>query len=240
MKPSIQRVFYLNWNWTRRTILKWRRRDGARGRGERLAALKKLLLPTEGLLVTWCQRQALAGDASARAERPTVPVAFFIWGPGRILPVRVTSFSVEETLFSPTLYPLQATVSLGLEVLTPNVFKCRKSLSTDLAVAAYNFTKLQDDALAIAHIAKAAKISGWDAANLTNIMAALTPSAGTWKHATTLRSARPPAARSRRLRPRIPPPKPTRGAPAQANAAPGSPGKPLLGRSRMAFGVWLN
>lgn len=128
------------------------------GVADRLAALKKLLLPTEGLLGDLvASAKALAGDASARAERPTVPVAFFIWGPGRILPVRVTSFSVEETLFSPTLYPLQATVSLGLEVLTPDVFKCRKSLSTDLAVAAYNFTKLQDDALAIAHIAKAAK-----------------------------------------------------------------------------------
>ena len=72
-----------------------------------------------------------------------------------VLPVRVTSFSVEESVFLPTLYPLQATVSVGLEVLTPDVFKCQHSLSSDLAVAAYNFTKLQEDALAIAHIAKA-------------------------------------------------------------------------------------
>ena len=128
------------------------------GVADRLAALKKLVLPTEGLLGDLvASAKALLGDASARAERPTVPVSFFIWGPGRILPVRVTSFSVEETLFSPTLYPLQATVSLGLEVLTPDVFKCQSSLSADLAVAAYNFTKLQEDALAIAQIAKAAK-----------------------------------------------------------------------------------
>ena len=128
------------------------------GVADRLAALKKLLVPTEGLFGDLvASAQALLGDASARAERPTVPVAFFVWGPGRILPVRVTSFSVEETLFSPTLYPLQATVSLGLEVLTPDVFKCQSSLSADLAVAAYNFTKLQEDALAVAQIAKAAK-----------------------------------------------------------------------------------
>ena len=69
--------------------------------------------------------------------------------------MRVTSFSVEESVFLPTLYPLQAAVSLGLEVLTPDVFKCQHSLSSDLAVAAYNLTKLQEDALAIAHIAKA-------------------------------------------------------------------------------------
>jgi hypothetical protein len=128
------------------------------GVADRLAALKKLVLPTQGLLGDLvASAKALVGDASARAERPTVPVSFFIWGPGRILPVRVTSFSVKETLFSPTLFPLQATVSLGLEVLTPDVFKCQSSLSADLAIAAYNFTKLQEDALAIAHIAKAAK-----------------------------------------------------------------------------------
>ena len=99
--------------------------------------------------------QALVGGASAQATRPTVPVALFVWGPGRILPVRVTSFSVEEMLFSPTLYPLQVTVSLGLEVLTPDVFKGQSGISSDLAVAAYNFTKLQEDALAIAQIARA-------------------------------------------------------------------------------------
>ncbi len=126
------------------------------GVADRMAALKKLILPSRGLLGDLvASAQALVGGGSAQATRPTVPVAFFVWGPGRILPVRVTSFSVEESLFSPTLHPLQATVSLGLEVLTPDVFKCQSSLSSDLAVAAYNLTKLQEDALAIAHIAKA-------------------------------------------------------------------------------------
>ena len=80
-------------------------------------------------------------------------MVLFVWGPGRILPVRVTSFSVEESLFAPSLHPTQATVSLGLEVLTPDAFKCQKDITADLAVAAFNFTKLQDDTLAAAHIA---------------------------------------------------------------------------------------
>ena len=127
------------------------------GVADRIAALKKLIRPTKGLLGDLvASARALLGDTKAQAERPTVPVAFFVWGPGRILPVRVTSFSVEETLFSPTLHPLQAKVSLGLEVLTPDVFKCQSSLSSDLAVAAFNLSKLQEDALAVAHIAKAA------------------------------------------------------------------------------------
>lgn len=124
------------------------------GVADRLAALKKLTLPTEGLigdLVT--SARALAGKASKHAVRPTVPVVLFVWGPGRILPVRVTSFSVEETLFAPTLHPIQATVTLGLEVLTPDVFKCQHDITADIAVAAYNFTKLQEDTLAAAHIA---------------------------------------------------------------------------------------
>jgi len=124
------------------------------GVADRLAALKKLTLPTEGLigdLVT--SARALVGKAAKQAVRAAVPVVLFVWGPSRILPVRVTSFSVEETLFSPTLHPIQATVTLGLEVLTPDVFKCQRDITADIAIAAYNFTKLQEDTLAAAHIA---------------------------------------------------------------------------------------
>ena len=124
------------------------------GVADRLAALKKLSLPTEGLIGDLvASARALVGKAAKQAVRPTVPVVLFVWGPSRILPVRVTSFSVEETLFSPTLHPIQATVTLGLEVLTPDVFKCQRDITADIAVAAYNFTKLQEDTLAAAHIA---------------------------------------------------------------------------------------
>jgi hypothetical protein len=128
------------------------------GVADRLAALKKLTLPTWGLLGDLiASAQTLAGNASAHATRPTVPVVLFVWGPGRILPVRVTSFSVNETLFSPALYPIQATVSLGLEVLTPDVFNFQQDVTADLAIAAYNFTKLQEDALAVANVANTAE-----------------------------------------------------------------------------------
>ena len=124
------------------------------GIADRLAALKKLTLPTQGLFGDLlASAQALVGKANEHAVRPTIPVVLFVWGTGRILPVRVTSFSADESLFSPILYPLQATVSLGLEVLTPDVFKCQEDLTATLAVAAYNFTKLQEDALAVANIA---------------------------------------------------------------------------------------
>lgn len=120
------------------------------GISDRLAALKKLTYPSEGLFGDLVRNfQALTGDASCKVTRPTVPVILFIWGPGRILPVRVTSFSVTETLYSPMLDPWHAKVSLGLDVMTPDSFRSRGSLVEEVAVAAYSYTRLLDDVLAI-------------------------------------------------------------------------------------------
>jgi hypothetical protein len=49
---------------------------------------------------------------------PEAPLTLFVWGAKRILPVRLTSFSVTETQYDPNLNPIQAEVSLGLRVLT--------------------------------------------------------------------------------------------------------------------------
>jgi hypothetical protein len=59
---------------------------------------------------------------------------------------------VEETLFSPSLFPIQATVSLGLEVLTPDVFKCQSDEPAKKAIAAYLFTKQKENERAEAQI----------------------------------------------------------------------------------------
>ena len=76
-------------------------------------------------------------------------------GPGTVLPVRVTSISIEVTEFNARLYPLMAGVTLNLRVLTPESFKCKTTPATELARAAYEFTRLQEDALAIANFANA-------------------------------------------------------------------------------------
>jgi len=44
-----------------------------------------------------------------------LPVVLFFWGPGRIIPVRVTALSIEEQQFSPTLYPIRAKATIGLQ-----------------------------------------------------------------------------------------------------------------------------
>lgn len=121
-----------------------------------IAALQKLTQPTSGLIGDLVgSAKALIGEETGM-QRATVPVVLLILGPGVIYPVRVTSFSVEQKEFNPHLYPIYASVSLEFNVLTPDMFKCRHTAANDLAVASYNFTKLQENTLALLNIANSA------------------------------------------------------------------------------------
>lgn len=128
------------------------------GVADRIAAMEGLMEPEEegdGLLsdpVGTLQ----GGGGGAGVSRRVVPVVLFVWGPGRILPVRVTRFQVEEEAFLPSLYPLRATVGLSLQVFTRESFE---TLGRDLtaneerALAVYQYTRAQTRALAAANIA---------------------------------------------------------------------------------------
>jgi len=96
-----------------------------------------------------------AADVIARRE---VPIVLFFWGPGRIVPVRITSFSVEEQQYSPLLYPIRAKVSIGLRVLDENDLvnvegDTRNTATVAIAKACYKFTQAQKEALAMANMA---------------------------------------------------------------------------------------
>jgi hypothetical protein len=131
----------------------------ATGVAAQIAAIKKLIEPSQGLFGDLiASAQALVGGAvDAQMTRPSIPVSLLVMGPGLILPIRITSISIEVTEFTPTLYPHMATVTLDLRVLTPEVFKCKTTAATSLAIAAYEFTRLQEDALGVLKIASAAK-----------------------------------------------------------------------------------
>ena len=45
------------------------------------------------------------------------PLTLFVWSKSRVVPVRLTDFSITEEAFDPTLNPIRAKVSLGLRVL---------------------------------------------------------------------------------------------------------------------------
>lgn len=121
-----------------------------------LAALRKLTQASEGLLGDLTASfKDLTGTAGGEAKRPTVAPTLLVLGQRVVLPVRITSFSVDETMHSPTLYPIMATVSLDMEVMTPDMFRCTDSPAGRIAVAAYEFTRLQEDAAAVLNIANA-------------------------------------------------------------------------------------
>lgn len=49
---------------------------------------------------------------------PEAPLVLFVWSKNRVVPVRVTDFSVTEEAFDPALNPIRAKVSLGLRVMS--------------------------------------------------------------------------------------------------------------------------
>ncbi len=125
------------------------------GVADRISALEMLLYPVgDSLLGSLLPGLFGSGEAVPRSE---VPVCLFAWGPGRILPVRLTSFSVEEQAYSPTLFPLRPSVTVGLQVLTDQAFVkppgVAQSISEQLAGTAYKYTRGQRELLARANLA---------------------------------------------------------------------------------------
>lgn len=80
-----------------------------------LAALEGLLHPPMPLVVA-NQALALAGGAFIAGE--PVPIALLVWGPSRVLPVRVDSIAITEQAFDVNLNPILAKADVSLQVLT--------------------------------------------------------------------------------------------------------------------------
>ena len=80
-----------------------------------LAALEMLLYPKSALVIA---NEVLANLGIIEIIPPEAPLTLFIWGPKRVLPVRLTDLSITEEAFDPNLNPIRAKVSLGLRVLT--------------------------------------------------------------------------------------------------------------------------
>jgi hypothetical protein len=80
-----------------------------------LAALEVLLYPRSGELVA---ANSEAASGSLEIAPMLAPLPLFVFGPKRIVPVRVTELSITEEAFDTKLNPIRAKVSLGLRVLT--------------------------------------------------------------------------------------------------------------------------
>jgi len=126
------------------------------GVADRIAALEKMLFAVDtpvGNLLTPILSSVFSGLPQP-PKRKTVPVTMLVWGAGRVVPVRITSYAIEEQLFLPSLYPIQAKVSIAFLVLTPDVFKCLTGPTVDTAIAAYTQFRKQQDDLAAGQIAR--------------------------------------------------------------------------------------
>ncbi len=117
----------------------------------RLAALEMLLYPVTGGAMSQLLGQASAalglGGGSPPVTRTvpasTVPVVLFMWGPFRIVPVRVTGLTITEKLYDAALNPIHAEVQLKLRVLTPAELEAATAdndVLANLATVAYTYT----------------------------------------------------------------------------------------------------
>ena len=82
-----------------------------------LSALEMILYPKS---VTVIANAALAAVGTLEVVPPEAPLTLFVWGVKRVLPVRLTSFSIEEEAYDVNLNPIRAKVSLGMRVLNYN------------------------------------------------------------------------------------------------------------------------
>jgi hypothetical protein len=82
-----------------------------------LAALEMLIYPKS---LDLSKNNKLAKGGTLEIIPMESPLCLFIWSKNRILPVRITEFSVTEEAFDTSLNPIRAKVSLGMRVLTVN------------------------------------------------------------------------------------------------------------------------
>jgi hypothetical protein len=135
----------------------------------RLAALEMLLYPTglstSGLTGTvsaaiQAAQSGLSSGPVSTVPDSTLPVTLFIWGAGRVVPVRVTTLTITEKLYDAALNPTHAEAQISLRVLTPPELVAAaasdKVLGT-LASVAYTYTLTLRQALATANLANSAQ-----------------------------------------------------------------------------------
>jgi hypothetical protein len=92
----------------------------ATGISPTLAALEMMLYPKS---IDVIKNMAQSALGMVEILPATGPMILFIWGPTRVLPVRLTSLSIAEEAYDPLLNPIRAKVDLSLAVLSYNELK---------------------------------------------------------------------------------------------------------------------
>jgi hypothetical protein len=88
---------------------------GQHGLHPALAVLELLMYPPT-LNAQKIEQQAAQG--TVQVSPADLPLVLLVWGKSRVVPVKLTSFSVSEDAFDTRLNPISAKVELGMQVLT--------------------------------------------------------------------------------------------------------------------------
>ncbi len=94
-----------------------------------IAAIEDLLHPVE------TEADAASDGTEAVRQRQPRPTVLFVWGRKRILPVRITSITVNESVFNTELYPVRAEIDVAIEVMGESDARDNEAVSSAL-----NFT----------------------------------------------------------------------------------------------------
>jgi hypothetical protein len=85
------------------------------GIAPQLSALETLVYPASATLQN---NYALSQQGVLEIMPIMAPMSLFVWSAARIVPVRLTEFSITEEAFDPQLNPLRAKVGLSMQVLS--------------------------------------------------------------------------------------------------------------------------
>lgn len=132
----------------------------------RLAALEMLLYPSGAfsaaqLVGTVSSALASAAGGGIAPQQTSVPqymmpLVLFVWGPSRIVPVRLTSLTITEKLFDADLLnPICAEAQVGFQVLTPDEVLALQGPQRAVATVAYDYSQGLRQALAVANLSNA-------------------------------------------------------------------------------------
>jgi len=130
----------------------------------RLAALEMLQFPPPtspplvGAITAAADATGMGANQSSGQTVPTsmVPIVLFVWGAFRIVPVRVTAFSVTEKMFDGLLNPTHAEATNTLTVLTPDDLANVSDTLAGVAKAAYSYTQGVRSVGALANLGESA------------------------------------------------------------------------------------
>ena len=88
---------------------------GQYGIQPQLALLESLVYPTASQLASV---DAQANSGTLEIAPMLAPLVLFVWGKNRIVPVKVSDFSITEEAFDAALNPIRAKLNLGLRVMS--------------------------------------------------------------------------------------------------------------------------